>query len=234
MQQPVETPTHIFFCDPVDSTYGVLSSHYLCPIEDEGKVFNSAEQFMMYHKALLFLDTESANKILAATDPEEMKQLGRKISNFKQDLWDKFKAKIVLKGTILKFTQHKILKNILIGTGTKHLCEDFPGDMVWGIGLSAEEAMKTDPKTWPGQNLLGIILEKARYIANGGSSTPKTEEQIAKGNEITPGILLLIRQVQIQEMAEELGLYDSFGQEATDNLIVAKLAVEAKECGVIF
>ena len=50
----------------------------------EGAKFRTAEQYMMYMKAQLMKDTDTAQKILECTTPAEAKTLGREVKNFKQ------------------------------------------------------------------------------------------------------------------------------------------------------
>jgi len=42
---------------------------------------------MMYHKAMVFLDRETAKKIMEISDPRKIKQLGREVKNFHEDVW---------------------------------------------------------------------------------------------------------------------------------------------------
>jgi predicted NAD-dependent protein-ADP-ribosyltransferase YbiA (DUF1768 family) len=42
-------------------------------------LFNCAEQYMMYYKALFFKDFKKADQILAASKPAHQKKLGRDV-----------------------------------------------------------------------------------------------------------------------------------------------------------
>ena len=53
-----------------------------------GRKFNCAEQYMMFRKAELFGDAESAQKILDAKTPDEQKALGRGVKGFDKDIWN--------------------------------------------------------------------------------------------------------------------------------------------------
>lgn len=121
-----------------------------------------AEQFMMYSKAKLFKDLETANKILLSTSPKEIKDLGRVVKNFNEEVWDKYKFSIVYKGNFLKFSQDLELLTILLNTGNKLLVEASPYDDVWGIGLSEEDRNILNVDKWTGQNLLGKALTSVR------------------------------------------------------------------------
>ena len=66
-------------------------------------------------------DVETANKIMATTDPRTIKALGREVKNFKADFWDKVKFDVVYNGCKEKFTQNEKLKKVLMETGDKKI-----------------------------------------------------------------------------------------------------------------
>jgi ribA/ribD-fused uncharacterized protein len=128
----------------------------------DADLYCCAEQYMMAEKARLFRDEEIRERILKSTDPKEMKALGQKVKNFKQDLWDKAKYPIVLKGNYSKFTQNDDMREFLLSTGNKILVEASPLDKIWGIGLGEDKEQSQNPNAWRGQNLLGFALMEVR------------------------------------------------------------------------
>lgn len=142
----------------------VFSNWYPSQFYYSGIMFPTSEHFMMYYKALLFNDTESAAKILLAKTPKEAKALGRNIVNFNQDDWDEEKISIVTLGCLLKFSENKTLTDFLISTGNKILVEASPYDTIWGVGLSESDPDILNPFKWKGQNLLGFCLMSVRNL----------------------------------------------------------------------
>jgi ribA/ribD-fused uncharacterized protein len=63
-----------------------------------------------------------------------------------------------------KFGEHDDLWRFLLGTGDRVLVEASPVDLVWGIGLVADDPKAADPERWPGLNLLGFAMAEARAI----------------------------------------------------------------------
>jgi ribA/ribD-fused uncharacterized protein len=124
--------------------------------------FNCAEQFMMYGKAVLFHDFETAEQILQAESPKDQKALGRKIRNFDQDIWMLFREGIVYTGSYAKFTQNADLWGILLATKGTTLVEASPYDKIWGIGLGESDPKTLNRTTWNGLNLLGETLTRVR------------------------------------------------------------------------
>ncbi len=120
------------------------------------------EQYMMAEKARLFDDKLSEEKIMKETDPKKIKELGRNVKNFDEDLWNRHKYSIVLNGNYFKFIQNKELLDYLLSTKNKILVEASPYDRVWGIGLSAENKDAYHPNLWKGENLLGFALMEVR------------------------------------------------------------------------
>lgn len=128
------------------------------PYEEEELVFCCTEQWMMYCKAKMFHDYESMKAIMASTDPQEIKALGRKVKNFNQKQWDEVKLRIVYEGNKLKFTQNpeweKGLKQMILDG--YFFVEASPYDKVWGIDINTTDA--NNGREWQGENLLGIAL----------------------------------------------------------------------------
>lgn len=131
---------------------------------EDGKTFTSAEQYMMYHKAILFNDSLIAEQILAVSNPKEIKALGRKVRNFNESVWNENKYEIVKNGNILKFSQNPRLKEELLSTRDSILVEASPFDSVWGIKLGEFDPNRFDPLKWRGENLLGFALTEVREI----------------------------------------------------------------------
>ena len=152
-----ETLTHIYFWGSIYSQWAK------CSFKDESnRIFSTAEQFMMYHKALLFGDTATAEAILKTNDPKKQKALGRLVKGFNEDLWNSNKFNIVVKGNLLKFSQSENLKKQLLSTENKVLVEGSPYDTVWGVGLKYDDPKILDEKNWQGENLLGKALMEVR------------------------------------------------------------------------
>lgn len=127
---------------------------------------------MMWRKALLSEDVAAADRIRAATDPEQAKALGREVAGFDGKIWTEHRYAAVVAGNLAKFGQHRDLARFLLGTGERVLVETSPVDRIWGIGLDADDERATDPGSWPGLNLLGFALMdvRARLRRPGGSA----------------------------------------------------------------
>ena len=117
---------------------------------------------MMWSKAMLFGDEQTASQILAAGNPGEAKTLGRQVKRFDNKVWERERFGIVVTGSVAKFSQHQDLQIFLLGTGKRVLVEASPVDQIWGIGLAANDPKATDPSRWRGENLLGFALMQAR------------------------------------------------------------------------
>ena len=124
--------------------------------------YSTAEHFMMAEKARLFGDEVTRAKILQASSPKIVKQLGREVRNFKEDVWEQSRFEIVVNGNYAKFSQHPELAKFLLGTGPGIIVEASPLDRVWGIGLGAANELATNPDRWRGLNLLGFALMEVR------------------------------------------------------------------------
>ena len=143
-------------------TKSCFSQWWECTFEIDGVTYSSAEQYMMSEKAKLFGDTETVAKILHTKNPKQAKDLGRKVSNFNEDLWLKNRFNIVKAGNLAKFSQNDDLKDFLLKTKNHILVEASPADTIWGIGLAANHPGIENPFIWRGLNLLGFALMEVR------------------------------------------------------------------------
>ena len=139
-----------------------MSNWYLSEFMVEGITFSSMEQYMMYKKAMLFQDRETAGKILQTDDVAEIKALGRGVRNFDDQIWTKSREEIVYKGIFEKFYQNPELMERLAETGEDVIAECAVKDCIWGIGLSMKDEDRFCVGKWKGQNLLGQILMRVR------------------------------------------------------------------------
>ncbi|WP_354090546.1 NADAR family protein [Clostridium gasigenes] len=98
-----------------------LSQWWTVEFEVDNIKIYSAEQFMMAEKARLFNDIDILKKLLISTSPKEVKQLGRQVKNFNENVWKKERYEIVKRGNLAKFSQNEDLKNYLLSTKNKVL-----------------------------------------------------------------------------------------------------------------
>ncbi|MFI0367791.1 NADAR family protein [Actinomadura sp. 1N219] len=141
---------------------GYLSQWWPSPFTVDGTVYATAEHYMMAEKARLFGDEKSADAIVAASHPRRAKDLGRRVRDFDEQIWQDNRFAIVAKGNEAKFAQNNELLDYLLGTRNRILVEASPRDRVWGIGMAADDPNAENPSAWKGQNLLGFALMTAR------------------------------------------------------------------------
>ena len=120
------------------------------------------EQYMMAEKARLFGDKEIEEKIMSSNNSKEIKELGRKVKDFDEKIWNEIKYSIVINGNYNKFMQNENLKTFLLSTQDKILVEASPYDNVWGIQMSEDDEDINNPELWRGENLLGFALMEVR------------------------------------------------------------------------
>lgn len=141
-------------------TDSVFSNWHPSVFTHEGITFNCSEQFMMYHKAKLFNDTEIMKKIMQTNSPKKQKELGRQVRNFNSEEWSKKCINIMKSGLKNKFQQNPEMLKKLFDTGNSIIVEASPFDRIWGIGYDSDNAID-NINNW-GQNLLGKLLTDLR------------------------------------------------------------------------
>ena len=135
-----------------------FSQWWIQPFKIEGNIYPTAEHCMMAEKARLFKDIEVEKEILEAKSPAEAKNLGRKVANLDEKIWNKHRFEIVCKGNFHKFSQHEDLKRFLLNTGDRIIVEYSPVDTIWGNGHSKDHPNAFNAEKWRGLNLLGFAL----------------------------------------------------------------------------
>lgn len=155
----------------VSDKWGFLSNWYKQNLVIKNRTFKCVEQYMMWSKAVLMGDFETAGKILSTSDPKKMKALGREVKNFNQVLWDKNKYEVVREAIISKVKTEE-LKEILLSEEAKDFikkggtfAEASPFDRIWGIGMAEDDPDVYDKRKWKGQNLLGFAINDAITMA---------------------------------------------------------------------
>lgn len=143
-------------------TKSCLSQWWIQNFYSNANSYLCMEQYMMASKAELFGDDKIHKEILDCSDPQQIKALGKKVRNFDQEVWDKFKCTIVLNGNWCKFSQNRNLREFLLSTGDSVLVEASPFDSIWGVRLSENSPDVHNPFKWRGQNLLGFALMEVR------------------------------------------------------------------------
>lgn len=162
------TDTHVYFLkgplsqwypsefvgnDPLSSMMGYTGKLYK---------YVNCEQWMMHGKALLMKDFDTAKLIMEATKPSIIKDLGREVKNYDEELWSRLRFTVVTFGNYLKFRSNPELRTFLESTGNRTLVEAAWYDSVWGVKLSQDDDSILDEANWQGQNLLGKALMTVR------------------------------------------------------------------------
>ena len=143
--------------------YGCFSNWYPAQFEYAGQQFANSEQFMMYHKVLMFHKHDLARQIMETADPARCKRIARqKFPEFDPIVWENTCRTIVKRGVRAKFSQNKDILQKLVSTGNELLAECSPFDKKWGVGIDIMDPDRTDISKWKGENLLGRVLMEVR------------------------------------------------------------------------
>lgn len=147
----------ICFHNP-DEENGFLSNWYKSLFTVANQEFSSMEQYMMYKKAMCFQDNKIAEQILGTSDVAHIKELGRMVSNYNDNIWNGVRQIVVYEGLVAKFSQNENLRKRLLETNNDMLAECAVNDRIWGIGISMTDPNRLDMSKWKGHNLLGYSL----------------------------------------------------------------------------
>lgn len=141
---------------------GCLSQWWPSPFTVGGITYLTAEHWMMAEKARLFQDADAERAAVGARNPALAKAAGRTVRAFDDQIWERERFEIVVRGSVHKFSSTPELRAYLTNTGERVLVEASPRDKVWGIGMPARHENAENPRAWRGLNLLGFALMEAR------------------------------------------------------------------------
>lgn len=146
---------------PVHGETNPLSNMYPCTLKALGKDFNSVEQAYQYSKAIRRGQLDVATSICSAPTPMMAKKQAKFLKYDKN--WTK-KEKSSLMSQLLeaKYAQVQEFKDALQQTGKNTIVETVPGEYTWGSGITEKATLNTKKKSWPGENLMGRLLEDLR------------------------------------------------------------------------
>ena len=91
-----------------------------------------------------------------------IKELGRSVSGYNDNIWSGIRQIVVYEGLKAKFAQNDNLRRQLVETQDAILAECAVKDCIWGIGLSMHDPKRLNPEQWRGKNLLGYTLMMVR------------------------------------------------------------------------
>ena len=120
------------------------------------------EQYLSFHKAMLFEDQSAVTIIKNEKDPVVIKQVANKIRGFKHDVWKQEIDTILDVGLAAKFQQNEYIAKFLMDTGTTTIVEANQYDKLCAVGKSLFDKELWDSTTWCGENRMGKALMRLR------------------------------------------------------------------------
>jgi ribA/ribD-fused uncharacterized protein len=138
-----------------------LSNFHKTSFTHREHVYHCTEQFLQYHKALLFKDEVTAHKILTCKSARQAKALSHQVKGVDEQLWQNEAPGIMKKGLELKFSTDEKCKTALLATESRTLAEA-SADKFWGTGMTLSDPLTLNSGAWKGQNVLGKLLEEVR------------------------------------------------------------------------
>ena len=132
-----------------------FSNWYPCQFQWEGHAMHSSEQAYGYEMSKMNNRDDIKNDILRTKTGREAKDCMKKV--YKGKAWEEKKEEIMRAILLAKVEQVKEVRDALLDTGDKVICEAVYGDDYWSCGMDKDAASKTDPTAWPGSNKLGEL-----------------------------------------------------------------------------
>jgi ribA/ribD-fused uncharacterized protein len=116
----------------------------------DGKEWGSVNHYFQANK---FEDEEMIERIRAAPTSFQASHVGKNRSYPIKKNWDDMREDVMLKATLAKFQQNSDVKDVLLGTGDKHILCVNHEDGFWGDGVGCNGRHL---------NKMGSVLERVR------------------------------------------------------------------------
>jgi hypothetical protein len=139
-----------------------LSMWHEAPFAHAGLEFNCPGQFLAYCRARFFRDEAGAARTLRAKGRADVARLRRREPARDNSAWGMKRQGFMLAGLRLALAANPDLREALLATAGKPVVFADLDDKAWGAGITATDLRAFDPDLWPGRNLYGKLLEKAR------------------------------------------------------------------------
>jgi len=152
-----ETEAFIFFFDPADTDYGILSPETMVDFIFNSTKYTSILQAYEVERVTMVGRKDIRPLLLRQRNPKQIRKLSAGIVGKLEnplELWI-----LILKAVAAQDTRYR---NLLQETGTDNLVYADPRDEVLGIGLPAEDPASMNRKEWKGQNMLGQAWQAVR------------------------------------------------------------------------
>lgn len=130
-----------------------------------GVDYTCSEQYYLSTGAEIVGDYEVAEKIMLESDPAVMKSLSNSLPHRNNDmdkLTEGLKKQTMMDALVAKFSQNPHLRDCLVSTGDSEIVEASANDLFWGAGVSLKNIGSKPKDDWPGQNVLGSLLQEVR------------------------------------------------------------------------
>ena len=220
------------------------------PFVINGRSYDTAEQYMMSEKALLFNDLDMYRMIMNEPDPNRCKKLGRQVKGFVGHIWDEAFREILFHGNLGKLQFDIEIVDALLRTGNAVLIEASPFDDIYGAGMKKDDllnpdgSLKTLPQNWhkknsdrQAENNLGFILMGIRDLFRelmGCEDRPGTElEGSADERSVEDELSVLIEKLNNAMTIQKISITD-LSTDAIVNAANDGLWAGGGVCGAIF
>lgn len=139
-----------------------FSNFYPCKFTENEVDFHCVEQYLLYHRAIVYNIPRLQHAALCTYLPLELKRMTRHLPREETTTWFAVSESIMLDGLRAKFKQDPYLKQLLLDTGSNKIGESSEYDHYWGTGLSMRHCHAFRPAFWQGKNRLGELLMQVR------------------------------------------------------------------------
>lgn len=139
----------------------IPSNFYAHDIHYNDMKFNCVEQAFQHAKAVMYERMDIATRLIHLKTGSEQRRCGKVV--LVDDRWIDERVNIMRE--ILRCKLHNVPQyGEWLAKTTEMIVEAVPYDQFWSSGLSKQEAIKSDPSTYPGKNVMGQLHIEMRNL----------------------------------------------------------------------
>ena len=148
-----------------DGQNGFLGVGQVAEFEIDGLRFSSVLQYLLFKRCLICNDKRRAYRLLSTDNPDKQITMAyERNSEYLQYIraWEGIRQLSAYRAQLAKFTQNKLLHDMLLATENAIIVECSKSSRIWSCGFSLDDPSRLKMEQWLGSNMMGFTVMAVR------------------------------------------------------------------------
>ena len=168
----------------------VLCNYCMCDVDVYGQHFISSEHAYQWKFTSHIGRRDLADEILSTSNPEQAKEVSSRVPRHMHKDWHSIKIGVMEEVLKAKLSSCSEFYKALISSKSQRLVDTVKNDRFWSCEQTPKDALSTKTDYYPGQNQLGMLLERLRDSLNcnikSHSQTPDEHHLVINNKKVDP------------------------------------------------